>query len=332
MKIRLLVTGGCGYIGSHVVRQLSEAGYEVVVIDRLSTGDRRALIHGERLVIGDIGDENLVSEVLGSGPFAAILHFAASIRVEESVEKPLQYYDNNLVNTLKLIRAAVSAKVPGFVFSSTAAVYGSASKDILTEDQLPNPISPYGKSKLASEWVLHDAAVSSGFQVLSLRYFNVAGANPAGLLGQRFPGATHLIKVGCAAALGTRDDLTVFGTDFPTPDGTAVRDYIHVEDLASAHVAAVDYLANGGPSRVFNCGYARGFSVKEVVASLKRVSGRDFKVKFGPRRAGDPASVVADSQRLRRELNWKPRYDDLDIIIDSALRWEKRLLLEAKQA
>uniref|UniRef100_C6E2G3 UDP-glucose 4-epimerase n=1 Tax=Geobacter sp. (strain M21) TaxID=443144 RepID=C6E2G3_GEOSM len=321
----ILVTGGAGYIGSHVVRQLSEAGREVVVFDNLSTGSADALINGERLIVGDLADERKIGEVLRETGCKSVLHFAAAIVAPESVLLPLKYYSNNTRNTLNLIKACVDNQVERFIFSSTAAVYGIPEGGRAAEDSPTVPINPYGTSKLMSEWMLRDAAFAHGFSYVALRYFNVAGADPQARMGQRTPEATHLIKVACQAALGARDSVSIFGTDYDTPDGTGIRDYIHIEDLAAAHLYALKYLEKGGDSSTINVGYGQGGSVREVIKVVKEVSGVDFKVVEGPRRPGDPADLVAVAERIRSVLGWTPRYNDLRTIIEDAWRWEKKL-------
>jgi UDP-glucose 4-epimerase len=318
----VLVTGGAGYIGSHVVRQLGERGERVVVLDNLSTGHARAVLHG-RLVVGDTGDAALVRELLACEGVETVMHFAAKLVVPESVAQPLAYYGNNVCATRSLLECCRDAGVRHFVFSSTAAVYGDPPGGIADEDTPPAPISPYGRSKLMSEWMLRDLGhAHPGMRHAILRYFNVAGCDPGGRLGQDTPDATHLIKVACQHAAGLRDHVQVFGTDYDTPDGTCVRDYIHVEDLAAAHVSALDYLRAGGASITANCGYGRGYSVREVLDTLARVHGRPLDVREAPRRAGDSARIVADASRARRELGWTPRHDDLDLIVRNALDWE----------
>ncbi|MCB1487398.1 MAG: UDP-glucose 4-epimerase GalE [Bauldia sp.] len=321
----VLVTGGGGYIGSHMVWYLCDAGEDVVVIDNLSTGFDWAIAPEARLVQGDCGDLDLLDRVIGENEVDAIIHFAGSIVVPESVADPLGYYLNNTVKSRALIEAAVKGGVGAFIFSSTAAVYGTPETYPVDEDAPLSPESPYGRSKLMTEMMLADASVAHGFSYAALRYFNVAGADPAGRTGQSTKGATHLIKVACEAALGKRDGLTVFGTDYPTPDGTGVRDYIHVSDLVAAHGEALRHLRAGGANLVANCGYGHGFSVLEVADAVKRVSGKDFAVAIGPRRPGDPAAIVASPARIKRELGWQPRNDDLDGIVASALRWEEAL-------
>ncbi|BCG46244.1 UDP-glucose 4-epimerase [Citrifermentans bremense] len=326
----ILVTGGAGYIGSHVVRQLSEAGHEVIVFDNLSTGSADALINGERLIVGDLSDERKIGEVLRETGAKSVLHFAAAIVAPESVQLPLKYYSNNTRNTLNLIKACVDNKVERFIFSSTAAVYGIPEGGRAAEDSPTVPINPYGTSKLMSEWMLRDAAFAHGFSYVALRYFNVAGADPQARMGQRTPDATHLIKVACQAALGMRDSVSIFGTDYDTPDGTGIRDYIHIEDLAAAHLYALKYLEKGGASSTINVGYGQGGSVREVIKVVKEVSGVDFKVVEVPRRPGDPADLVAVADRIRTVLGWTPRYNNLRTIIEDAWRWEKKLFEKQK--
>lgn len=322
----ILVTGGCGYIGSHVVCQLTEQGHSVLVLDNLSTGFADALLHGERLIVGDVGDEALLARIFAENPIDTIFHFAASILVDESVRDPLLYYRNNTTNTIKLLEAAVkSKKLKHFVLSSTAAVYGIGDGTPLCEDDHLDPQSPYGRSKLMDEWILADAAKAHGFSFAALRYFNVAGADHLVRIGERPPIATHLIKVASQVAVGKRALLTVYGTDYPTPDGTCVRDYIHVEDIASAHLSALKHLKAGGKSAVLNCGYQKGFSVNEVVTAVEQVLGRKLPSEVGARRAGDVPVLVADSSAIRRTLDWEPRYEDLPAIIRSAIAWEKKL-------
>ncbi len=319
--MKVLVTGGAGYIGSHVVRQLGEAGHDIVVFDNLSTGYRWAVTAGE-LVVGDLADEAALEALFSRHQFEAVLHFAANIVVPESVANPLKYYGNNTRNTLNLLKAVQAHGVPYMVFSSTAAVYGMPEQTVLTEDLPLAPINPYGASKMMSERMIMDLAAASDLNYVILRYFNVAGANPDGLLGQATPEATHLIKVACECVTGQREGMSVFGTDYDTRDGTCIRDYIHVEDLAKAHVMALDYMAEGGSSKVLNCGYGRGFTVREVIDVVKRKSGVDFPVTETARRAGDPEALMADNTRIRETLGWAPDYDDLDTIVGTALAWE----------
>jgi len=321
----ILVTGGAGYIGSHMVWHLVDAGEDVVVVDRLSTGFDWAVAPEARLLQLDCGDLDSMRRITDEHNVDAIIHFAGSIVVPESVADPLGYYLNNTVKSRSLIEAAVRGNVPHFIFSSTAAVYGTPASYPVAEDAPLAPESPYGRSKLMTEMMLADAAAAHGFTYAALRYFNVAGADPQGRTGQSTRGATHLIKVACEAALGKREGVTVFGTDYPTPDGTGVRDYIHVSDLVTAHADALRYLRSGQASLVANCGYGHGFSVLEVLDTVKRVSGRDFPVEIGPRRPGDPAAIVASPQRIVERLGWHARLDDLGMIVETALKWEEAL-------
>ncbi|MGM0953236.1 MAG: UDP-glucose 4-epimerase GalE [Pseudomonadota bacterium] len=320
--MKVLVTGGAGYIGSHVVRQLAEAGHDIVVFDNLSTGYRWAVTAGE-LVVGDLADEDAIEYLFSQHRFDAVLHFAANIVVPESVANPLKYYGNNTRNTLNLLKAIDRHKIPYMVFSSTAAVYGMPEQTVLTEDLPLAPINPYGASKMMSERMIMDLASATDLNYVILRYFNVAGANPDGLLGQSTPEATHLIKVASECVTGQREGMSVFGTDYDTRDGTCIRDYIHVEDLAKAHVMALEHMAGGGQSQVLNCGYGRGFTVREVIDVVKRESGIDFPVQETERRAGDPAALMADNARIKQVLGWQPGYDDLNTIVRTALAWEK---------
>ncbi|TXN39885.1 UDP-glucose 4-epimerase GalE [Methylobacterium sp. WL30] len=322
----VLVTGGAGYIGSHMVLALQDAGREeTVVLDDLSTGFDWALPPEVKLVRGDVGDPGLVTETILQNRVDAIAHFAARIVVPDSVADPLHYYLANTVKTRALIETAVRTGVKHIIFSSTAAVYGEPETVPVPEDLATNPINPYGRSKLMSEWMIRDAAAAHGFSYVILRYFNVAGADPRGRTGQSTPNATHLIKVATQAALGQRPHLEVFGTDYPTPDGSCLRDYIQVSDLAEAHRVALDYLRAGGESLTLNCGYGTGYSVLEVIDTVKRVSGRDFPVRLSPRRPGDPARIVAEASRIREQLGWRPKHDDLDAIVRQALDWEDAL-------
>ncbi len=325
----ILVTGGAGYIGSHMVLALADAGHQVVVLDNLSTGFRWAIDPRAALVEGDTGDEALIARLLKEHAVEAIIHFAGSIVVPESVTDPLGYYLNNTVKSRGLIAAAVAAGIDKFIFSSTAAVYGNPAVTPVPEEADLSPVSPYGSSKLMTEIMLADTARAHPLRYVALRYFNVAGADPAGRSGQSTPRATHLIKVASEAALGKRPYMEVFGTDYATHDGTCVRDYIHVTDLAEAHMAALAHLSQGGTSRVLNCGYSKGYSVLEVIDAVKRVSAADFEVRLAARRLGDPASIVAASDRIRSELGWVPAHDDLDKIVTEALAWERKLALRA---
>jgi UDP-glucose 4-epimerase len=321
----VLVTGGAGYIGSHMVWELLDAGDDVVVLDRLSTGFEWAVAPEAKLVVGDIGDIELVKSIVAEHEIDAIIHFAGSIVVPESVSDPLGYYENNTAKTRNLLEAAVTSGVPHFIFSSTAAVYGGAGSEPVREDAPLHPESPYGRSKLMTEWMLQDAAYAHSLKYTILRYFNVAGADPNGRTGQSTPGATHLIKVACETALGKRASMNVFGTDYATPDGTCLRDYIHVSDLVAAHRLALQRLRGGGDSLLANCGYGHGYSVLQVVDAVRRVHGADFDVRLGERRPGDPAAIVANSERARAELGWRPQRDDLDAIVADALSWEAAL-------
>jgi UDP-glucose 4-epimerase len=325
----VLVTGGAGYIGSHTVHELVDAGERVVVLDNLSTGFLSALPNVATALVGDVGDEALVASLLGTHRVDAIIHFAGSIVVPDSVQNPLGYYRNNTVNSRALIEAAVKAGVRHFIFSSTAAVYGNPSRVPVDEDAPLAPVSPYGWSKLMTEVMLRDTTAAHGLGHVILRYFNVAGADPRQRAGQSTPAATHLIKVAVQAALGLRERLEVFGTDYPTPDGTCIRDYIHVTDLARAHRAALEHLRAGGRSVTLNCGYGRGYSVLEVADAVRRAAGRDLPLRMAPRRPGDPASIVAEAARIRELLQWRPQLDDLDTIVGHALAWERRLAARA---
>lgn len=321
----ILITGGAGYIGSHVVLAALEAGYSVMVADNLSTGRRDLVDSRADFIKGDIGDPNFVEQLFANHMIEAVLHFAGSIIVPESVENPLLYYRNNTAATRTLLEAAVEAGIPHFIFSSTAAVYGDPATIPVKENAALAPLSPYGTSKLMSEWMLTDAAAAHDIRYVALRYFNVAGADPERRTGQSTPNATHLIKVASQAALGERSHLAIFGEDYDTPDGTGVRDYIHVSDLASAHIAALRYLEKGGASDVFNCGYGRGFSVKEVTDMVKKVSGTEFDVRMEPRRAGDSPKVVASVDKIHAAMDWSPKWDDLETIVRHALSWERKL-------
>jgi UDP-glucose 4-epimerase len=322
----VLVTGGAGFIGSHMVLALLDAGENVVVLDNLSTGFRWAVPSAATLVVGDVGDQDLVRTVIRKYGVKAIVHFAGSIVVPESVADPLGYYNNNTVKSRALMEAAVATGIRHFIFSSTAAVYGNPAENPVSEAATPAPMSPYGWSKLMTEIMLADTARAHDFRYVALRYFNVAGADPKGRSGQSTPRATHLIKVACETALGQRSQMEVFGTDYPTPDGTCIRDYIHVSDLIRAHVAALEYLRAGGQSDVFNCGYSKGFSVLEVIDAVKRASGKNFDVRLSPRRPGDPAAIVAGSQKIRDTLGWQPLNDDINEIVGHALSWEDHLV------
>ena len=322
----VLVTGGAGYIGSHMVYELADAGERVVVLDNLSTGFDWGVAKGVPLIIGETGDQALVARIIREHGVDAIIHFAASIVVPDLVRDPLGYYRNNTVNSRALIECAVKGGVRHFIFSSTAAVYGNPAETPVKEEAPTLPISPYGWSKLMTEIMLRDAGSAYGLQHVILRYFNVAGADPQRRTGQSTRAATHLIKVAVETVLGLRPKLDVFGDDYPTPDGTCIRDYIHVSDLVRAHADALRYLRSGAPSLTLNCGYGHGFSVLDVIDAVKRVSGVDFKIDIAPRRAGDPAQIVAHSEQARTKLGWQPRHDDLSTIVRDALNWERELM------
>jgi UDP-glucose 4-epimerase len=326
-KKAILVTGGAGYIGSHVVRQLGEAGERVVVLDNLGKGFRQAVTAGE-LVIGEVGDFALVSGLLKDRQVDTVMHFAAHTIVPESVALPLKYYGNNTCSTRSLLQACVENDVQHFVFSSTAAVYGIPEGGYAGEDTPTRPINPYGTSKLMSEWMLKDVAAVNPLRYVALRYFNVGGSDPGGRIGQSTPGATLLTKAACEAMVGRRTHISIFGTDYPTPDGTGVRDYLHVEDLASAHLRALDYLRAAGRSVTLNVGYGHGYSVREVLAMVETVGGKRLDIREEPRRAGDPAYLVSRAERIRAELGWQPQYDDLEAIVSTSLAWERKLLKE----
>ena len=326
MKKKILVTGGAGYIGSHVLNQLKMlAEHDVTIIDNLSTGKREAILYGE-LIVGDVGDESFLENVLSSKKFEAVIHFAGSVVVPESVSNPLKYYLNNTINSFKLMNACVKHGVNKFIFSSTAAVYGSLDNGVASEETATNPESPYGRTKLMTEWMLQDVALAHPeFNYVILRYFNVAGASLDGLIGQSTPQATHLLKVACESAAGKRAGMQIFGTDYDTKDGTCIRDFIHVDDLARAHICALNYLATGNKSVTLNCGYGQGLTVKEMIAATKRLSGVDFKVELAPRRAGDCAVVMSEAKKIREVLGWVPQNNNIDVIVKSALEWEKKL-------
>lgn len=320
----ILVTGGAGYIGSHVVKQLGQRGEAVVVLDNLSTGFADAVLHGE-LVIGDTGDQDLVARLLREHDIDTVMHFAAHTIVPESVSNPLKYYRNNTASTLNLLQCCQAAGVQHFIFSSTAAVYGIPPEGVAHEDTPTAPINPYGMSKLMSEQMLRDLSAASDLRHVALRYFNVAGSDPEGRIGQSTEKATLLIKVACEAAVGSRPHVAVYGSDYPTPDGTGVRDYIHVEDLADAHVKALDYLRAGGESVTLNCGYGHGYSVREVLRMVEELNGAALTIHEEPRRAGDPPSLIAGAERIRSTLGWTPRYNDLREIVRTSLAWERQL-------
>jgi UDP-glucose 4-epimerase len=326
-KGSILVTGGAGYIGSHVVRQLGEGAETVIVLDNLGRGFRQAVTAGE-LIIGDVGDSALVSRILAEHRVETVMHFAAHTIVPESVAQPLKYYGNNTCSTRALLQACLDHHVKHFVFSSTAAVYGMPDQGYADEESPTRPINAYGTSKLMSEWMLRDVAAVSGLRYVALRYFNVAGSDPGGRIGQATQGATLLTKVACEAMVGKRPHVSVFGSDYPTPDGTGMRDYLHVEDLAAAHLSALGYLRNDGRSVTLNVGYGHGYSVREVLRMVETVGGKPLVIREEARRAGDPAYLVARADRIRTELGWRPRYDDLEAIVSHSLAWERKLLRE----
>jgi UDP-glucose 4-epimerase len=326
-KGSILVTGGAGYIGSHVVRQLGEAAEKIIVLDNLGRGFRQAVTAGE-LVVGDVGDSALVSRLMAEHGVDTVMHFAAHTIVPESVAEPLKYYGNNTCSTRALLQVCLEHHIKHFVFSSTAAVYGMPDQGYADEESPTRPINAYGTSKLMSEWMLRDVAAVSGLHYVALRYFNVAGSDPGGRIGQATRGATLLTKVACEAMVGKRPHVSIFGSDYPTPDGTGMRDYLHVEDLAAAHLNALDYLRGNGKSVTLNVGYGHGYSVREVLRMVETVGGKPLVIREEARRAGDPAYLVARADRIRAELGWRPRYDDLKAIVSHALAWERKLLRE----
>ena len=328
----VLITGGAGYIGSHMAHHLLEAGEDIIVLDNLSTGVEKNLPKNIAFARGDIADTGLVSKLIDTYKIDSVIHFAGSVVVPESVEKPLDYYANNTSGARTLIETCVRHGVGNFIFSSTAAVYGTPKVLPVSEDSPTNPDSPYGRSKLMTEWVLKDTAAAHPLKFGILRYFNVAGADPKGRTGQSTPRATHLIKRACQVATGQAPHLTIFGTDYDTPDGTGVRDYIHVSDLVDIHQSVLNHLRKGGESLLINCGYGRGFSVRQVAATVERIAGQKIKIQEAPRRPGDMASVVAQTTKLSGLLNWKPKYGDLDVIVSTALNWEKQLKKELDEA
>jgi UDP-glucose 4-epimerase len=321
--MKILVTGGAGYIGSHIVKVLGEKGHDVVVYDNLSFGHEWALLYG-KLIKGDLADTKLLDSVIKREKFDAVIHMAAFVVVEESVREPIKYYRNNFINALNLLELCRKYHIKHIIFSSTAAVYGIPEKIPVTEEMLLLPINPYGASKAMVERLLGDLSTSDDFRSVSLRYFNVAGADRLSRIGQARKDATHLITVSLRTALGKYDYLSIFGTNYSTPDGTCIRDYIHVDDLSEAHVCALEYLAAGGSSNIFNCGYGHGYSVKEVVDKVKDVTRINFTVQYAERRPGDPPALIADTSKIRKELGWTPQYDDLEYIIKTAWDWEKK--------
>jgi UDP-glucose 4-epimerase len=321
----ILVTGGCGYIGSHMVHALADAGERVVVLDNLSTGTRSAIPDSVPLVVGSVGDQALVDRLAREHAVSAVIHFAGSIVVPESVRDPLGYYRNNTANSRTLLECATRHKVRYVVFSSTAAVYGTPPEGRAAEATPTHPINPYGTSKLMTEWMLRDLAHAGGPSYVALRYFNVAGCEPSGRIGQSTPNATLLVKVACEVAVGRRSHVSVFGTDYPTPDGTGLRDYIHVEDLATAHLDALAYLRAGGTPATLNCGYGHGYSVREVLSAVERANGKPLKVIEAARRAGDPPELIAVADEIRQRLGWTPKFDNLDTIVRTSLDWERKI-------
>jgi UDP-glucose 4-epimerase len=320
----ILVTGGAGYIGSHVVAQLGEAGEKVVVLDDLSTGFKQAVLYGD-LVVGNTGDPKVLDKLFKSHDIDTVMHFAAHTVVPESVADPLKYYRNNTCASRTLLEHALKAGVRHVVFSSTAAVYGIPSEGEASEETPTAPINAYGTSKLMTEWMLRDVAAVNPLRYVALRYFNVAGSDPQGRIGQATPKATLLTKVACEVVVGKREHVSIFGTDYPTPDGTGVRDYIHVEDLADAHLKALTYLRGGGESTTLNCGYGRGYSVRQLITMVERVAGHAISKREAPRRAGDPPTLVARASRIRSTLGWRPQHDDLQKIVETSLAWERKL-------
>jgi UDP-glucose 4-epimerase len=320
-----LITGGAGYIGSHAVLALRQAGRRVVVLDDLSTGSRHVVPDDVEFVEGDAGNQDLVRALIAEHGIDSVIHFAGSILVEQSVSEPLHYYENNVAVSRNLLEACARAGVTRFIFSSTAAVYGAPEEVPIPEAASKQPINPYGSTKLVTEWMLRDLALTSDLRYVALRYFNVAGADPQGRSGQLGPVATHLIKIASQVVAGLRETIAIFGDDYDTPDGTCVRDYIHVSDLAAAHLAALEYLEAGGESCCLNCGYGHGYSVRQVLQAVERCTGRALNPRAAPRRPGDPPILVADVSALRRTLDWSPRFDNLDVIITTAVDWEKSL-------
>ena len=321
---KILLTGGAGYIGSHVLRQLGQQGEDVITLDNLSTGFKEAVSTGE-LIIGDTGDADLLESIFSANDIDTVMHFAAHTVVPESVADPLKYYRNNTANSRTLLEVANRHGVKHVVFSSTAAVYGLPPGGKAAEDTPTAPINPYGTSKLMTEWMLRDLADAGGPRYVALRYFNVAGCEPTGSIGQSTPLATLLVKVACEVAVGKRPHVSIYGTDYPTPDGTGLRDYIHVEDLATAHRNALDYLRNGGESTILNCGYGHGYSVREVLEAVGRANGEPLNVVEDQRRAGDPPELVAVAEQIRAKLGWTPQFDDLDTIVKTSLAWERKI-------
>ncbi len=329
--MKVLVTGGAGYIGSHIAHQMADRDEEVHILDDLSTGHEWALPKSAKLYIGDCGDKELIGKIIKDNKIESCLHFAAKIEVPESVDKPELYYENNVSKTLRLLQSAISNGLKNFIFSSTAATYGEPGIPLISEETPQVPINPYGGSKLMMERIIQDITKGelgrkAGFKYTILRYFNVAGAREDNSIGQAYPNATHLIKVISKVLTGQLDKITVYGDNYPTPDGTCIRDYIHVDDLALAHLLALDSLVSGGPSNIFNCGYGVGYSVKQVIKAMEKVSGQKIPFEIGPRRKGDPGELVSNASKIRKSLGWKPKYGDIDIICKTALEWEKKFI------
>lgn len=320
----ILVTGGAGYIGSHVVSLLGAAGEDIIIFDNLTTGKKENILYG-KLIVGDLNDPIAVNKLFSENKIDAVLHFAGSIVVPESVENPSLYYQNNTENSLNLIKACIKHKTHKFIFSSTAAVYGMPENGVASEETPTNPINPYGRSKLMTEWMLEDVAFAHDFNYVALRYFNVAGASKTGKIGQSTPRATHLLKTAAEVVTKKREKMAIFGTDYKTKDGTCIRDYIHVDDLAQAHLDALQYLGRGGRSQVLNCGYGHGFTVKEVIGAVEACIGEKLNIEMGPRRAGDATELVSRAEKIKDILGWSPQYDDLAYIVKSAIEWEKKL-------
>ena len=320
----ILITGGAGYIGSHAILAFLKAGRRLVVVDDLSTGRREAVPDDVPLIEGDVGDAGLMDDVIREHGVDTVVHFAGSVQVGESVSDPLKYYRNNSAASRGLIEACVKGGVRRFIFSSTAAVYGMPEESPVSESAPTVPINPYGASKLVTEWMLRDTAAAHDFDFVALRYFNVAGADPEGRAGQSTPDATHLIKIACEVVTGQRDHMEIYGEDYDTPDGTCVRDYIHVTDLAAAHVHALGHLAEGGASLVLNCGYGRGYSVREVLGAVEKAAGQRLDIRSAARRPGDSPCLVADASEIRKRFPWRPQHDDLDLIVQSAIDWERK--------
>ncbi len=319
--MKVLITGGAGYIGSHVVKALGEKGYNLLIVDNLSNGHREAVLYG-KLAIGDIRDKEFIKKVISEFTPDVVMHFSAFIEVGISVKEPLSFYKNNVIGTLNLLEVLIENKIDKFIFSSTAAVYGIPEKIPIPEEHRINPINPYGKTKAVIEKALEDFSKAYNFKYVSLRYFNASGADPSGKIGESHNPETHLIPLVLQTAKGERDAIRIYGTDYPTEDGSCIRDYIHVNDLADAHILAMKYLVEGGESDVFNCGYGYGYSVREVIETAKKITGKNFKVIEDKRREGDPPVLIADSKKLKKKLNWKPKYDDLETIIKTAWNWE----------